>query len=66
MEQKPESLSNKIVIGLSMLTLIGFVIAEYSYERPVVKVYDCTIAEISPDVPVQVKEDCRKNKGLRI
>ena len=26
--------------------------------------YDCRIAEISPDIPVQVKEECRKlNRG---
>jgi hypothetical protein len=24
------------------------------------KVYDCSLAEISADIPIQVKEECRK------
>lgn len=24
------------------------------------KVYDCTLAEISPDFPIEVKEECRR------
>ena len=66
MEEKPESLGNKILIGTSLVVLFGFVIAEHSYERPSVKVYDCTIAEISPDIPVPVKEECRKLRSLKI
>ena len=27
--------------------------------------YDCSIAEISPDYPPQVKEDCRKLRAQR-
>ena len=66
MEEKPESLGNKILIGTSLVVLFGFVIAEHSYERPGVKVYDCEIAEYSPDVPVPVKEECRKLRSLKI
>lgn len=25
-----------------------------------VKIYDCSVAEISPDYPIEVKEQCRK------
>jgi hypothetical protein len=28
--------------------------------------YDCRLAEISPDFPIQVKEQCRKLKSGRI
>lgn len=30
-----------------------------------VKKYDCTISEISPDYPVQVKEACRRLRAER-
>jgi hypothetical protein len=29
-------------------------------------VYDCRLAEISPDFPIEVKEQCRKVKSGRI
>ena len=66
MEEKPESLGNKILIGTSLMVLFGFIVAENSYERPVVKVYDCAIAEYAPDIPVPVKEECRKLRSLKI
>lgn len=28
--------------------------------QPEGRVYDCTIAEISPDFPIEVKEECRR------
>ena len=28
--------------------------------RPTERVYNCGIAEISPDIPIKVKEECRK------
>jgi hypothetical protein len=33
---------------------------QYTSSTERVIIYDCTIAEISPDFPQQVKEDCRK------
>ena len=30
------------------------------------KLYDCGLAEISPDYPVQVKEECRKLRTEKI
>lgn len=29
------------------------------------KVYDCTLAEISPDFPIEVKEECRRLRVRR-
>jgi len=45
-----------------VLGFLGMVFAIYwNYTHPHVTVrYDCSIAEISPDYPVQVKEGCRK------
>jgi hypothetical protein len=48
--------------GVVVLGVIGIVFAIwYNYKNPhmVVK-YDCSIAEISPDYPIPVKEGCRK------
>ena len=28
--------------------------------NPRTKIYDCTISEISPDFPIEVKEECRR------
>jgi hypothetical protein len=48
--------------GVLVLGVIGIVFAIYwNYAHPHVTVkYDCSISEISPDYPVQVKEACRK------
>lgn len=32
----------------------------FSFPQQEGKVYDCSIAEISPDYPIKVKEECRK------
>jgi hypothetical protein len=50
------------VIGMPLLLLL-IVLAGRAIYKPwehQVVVYDCSIAEISPDYPVAVKEACRK------
>lgn len=37
-----------------------FVLVNYMSEQHGIVKYDCSLAEISPDFPVQVKEDCRR------
>ena len=32
----------------------------FDYEEPGVKVYDCSLAEVSPDYPLEVKQECRR------
>ena len=49
----------ELLIVAIMLPL-GFAITYFSLPRGEVIVYNCSIAEISPDYPVQVKEQCRK------
>ena len=48
--------------GIVVLGIIGFIVAiwlNYTHPHMIVK-YDCSIAEISPDYPVEVKEGCRR------
>jgi hypothetical protein len=42
-----------------------FVAVHFASGERVIR-YDCSIAEISPDYPLQVKEDCRKLKTVHI
>lgn len=45
-----------VIIGLSLIA----VAAVFSDYYPEGKVYDCTLAEISPDYPIEVKQECRR------
>lgn len=45
--------------GICVIIVIVFLI---DYDRSSVVVYDCGMAEWHPDIPVQVKEECRKLK----
>ena len=38
--------------------IVVFIINNFSYTQT--KVYDCNLSEISPDYPIEVKEECRK------
>jgi hypothetical protein len=48
-----------LVVCLFIYAMIGWGIIKYA-SRNVTMNYDCRIAEISPDVPVAVKEKCRR------
>jgi hypothetical protein len=45
-----------IVLLLVAVTILIF----SSHSKNRVKVYDCSLSEISPDYPIEVKEECRK------
>jgi hypothetical protein len=45
-----------VVVGLSL----GFCLSYLTLPRNHEAVYNCSLAEISPDFPVEVKEGCRK------
>lgn len=55
-----------VIVGFSViLCLIAIVLHTiFAYEPVRVKIYDCTISEISADYPVEVKEECRKRKMI--
>ena len=42
--------------------LVGILIVFFTilFFAPKEKIYDCSLAEISPDYPIEVKEACRK------
>lgn len=40
--------------------LIGAITFLVMTPTPTVRVYNCSISEISPDYPVEVKQECRK------
>ena len=51
-------MKDKIIIGiLLLLSIVILTNADWS-DRTVV--YDCSIAEISPDYPQEVKNECRR------
>ena len=45
-----------MIIGLTLIAII----AVFGDFYPEGRVYDCTLAEISPDYPIEVKEECRR------
>lgn len=59
---------SKHLIGISAIIIVvglwGLVISLMPKHGTVR--YDCSVAEISPDYPIQVKEQCRKLRSGRI
>ena len=47
-----------LTIAFLFVMITGFIYL--NGEQPKGKMYDCSLAEISPDYPVEVKEMCRK------
>jgi hypothetical protein len=56
------TLKNIVVYFFACIGFAFIVIATYDTLVPAanVKVYNCDIAEISPDFPVEVRNECRK------
>lgn len=60
--------NTKQVIGLA-LVLIGIFVAAYIGNSATPKhaqKYDCSVSEISPDYPLEVKEACRKLRAKAV
>lgn len=55
-----------VIVGFSVILCLIVIVLHtvFSYEPGRVKIYDCTISEISADYPVEVKEECRKRKMM--
>ncbi len=51
-----------VVLTIAYLSIFYFLASNAPRER----VYDCSIAEISPDYPVEVKEGCRKLRSHKL
>lgn len=52
-------LHRELLIVAIMIPL-GFCLTYFTLPKHEVIVYNCDMAEISPDYPVQVKDQCRK------
>ena len=52
-----------VIVTLIMFGLIVF--GNQLFDNSRVVVYNCSISEISPDIPLQVKEQCRKLNAER-
>lgn len=48
-----------VAVGLGLLILVMFT----QYDKKNYVRYDCSISEISPDYPIEVKEACRKMRS---
>ena len=55
-----------VIVGFSVILCLIVIVLHtvFSYEPIRVKIYDCTISEVSADYPVEVKEECRKRKMI--
>ena len=49
----------ELFFAIVVLFILGYLVATNN-DMHGVKRYDCTISEISPDYPVEVKEACRR------
>lgn len=67
--KKNPMISNTQIKDLVIFFLVVMTLPAVWYFAPKqhgVKVYDCSIAEISPDYPVEVKNECRKVRTEKI
>jgi len=60
-----ENLDFYIAMIVGVTGIIFAIYWNYTHPHVVVK-YDCSIAEISPDYPIAVKEGCRKLRARNI
>ena len=51
---------SNIIIALSLAVLAVYILMS---DTPEYRVYDCGMAEWHPDIPVEVKEECRKRRS---
>lgn len=44
-----------------LIIVLMFIIVSFNFNQS--RVYDCGMAEWHPDIPKEVKEECRKNRN---
>ena len=54
-------LRREILIVVFFLSL-GFYLSSFTLPKPGEIVYNCNIAEVNPDYPPEIKEQCRKER----
>jgi hypothetical protein len=63
---KKETLEAVTLSLVAAATIVVIFVAMYFTLPKKEKVYDCSIAEISPDYPTDVKEGCRKLRAENV
>jgi hypothetical protein len=53
-------INDDVKFAILLIAVIASMAAMFIQPKHVIVTYDCRIAEISPDVPPAVKEQCRK------
>ena len=53
----------KYIIGFIVACILWIVVLS-QIDMPEYRVYDCGMAEWHPDIPIDVKEECRKRRYL--
>jgi hypothetical protein len=61
-----KNLVDLTILLLAALLMVGAFILNFYLPMPRERVYNCSIAEISPDYPIEVKEGCRKLRMEKI
>lgn len=51
----------KYFIGFALACVLWLILL-YNVDIPAYRVYDCGMAEWHPDIPAEVREECRKRK----
>jgi len=52
-----DTIVGKIIIAVAVIICVIFLV---SLDQPKGKIYDCGMAEWHPDIPIAVKEECRR------
>jgi hypothetical protein len=60
-----EKMRKREILLIAVLMIILFGLLMSNQDMHGIKKYDCSIAEISPDYPLQVKEACRNMRAER-
>lgn len=56
-----DKLKEQIAVGIfAFIWAAGGMYWVLTLDRPATVTYDCSISEISPDFPIEVREECRK------
>ena len=55
-----KALKDNLIIAIVFLAILAMAVVFAYLPKHGVVVYNCSIAEISPDIPIKVKEECRK------
>lgn len=61
-----KALKDNLIVVLVLLAILAMAIFFAYLPKHGVVVYNCTWAEISPDIPIKVKEECRKLRMEKI